>query len=145
MKNAYSLSILLVDDNESDGTITRFAIRSVVPDARIRYFESGADVVAYLQKIEDPAEYPHLMLLDLNMPGVDGIEVLKLLKVNRLKHFPVYMLSGSTILGEERLSLKCGADAFYEKPRDFDDTVHLFNRILPGFLIEQYGPQSLSA
>ena len=144
MKNAYHLSILLVDDNEADGAITRIAIRNVVPDARIRYFENGADAIVYLQHI-DPADYPHLMLLDLNMPGVDGIEVLKLLKVNRLKHFPVYMLSGSTILGEERLSLKCGADAFYEKPRDYNDTVALFHRILPGFLIEQYGPQSLSA
>ena len=145
MKNAYNLSILLVDDNEADGTITRIAIRSVMPDARIRYFESGADAIAHLQRIDDPADYPHLMLLDLNMPGVDGIEVLKLLKVNRLKHFPVYMLSGSTILGEERLSLRCGADAFYEKPRDYNDTVALFTRILPGFLIEQYGPQSLTA
>ena len=132
MKNAYNLSILLVDDNEADGTITRIAI-------------SGADAIAHLQRIDDPADYPHLMLLDLNMPGVDGIEVLKLLKVNRLKHFPVYMLSGSTILGEERLSLRCGADAFYEKPRDYNDTVALFTRILPGFLIEQYGPQSLTA
>lgn len=145
MNNAKNISILLVDDNEADGTITRIAIRSILPDARIKYFDHGGDVIAYLSQLQDSGEFPDLMLLDLNMPGVDGIEVLKLLRVHNLKKFPIFMLSGSTLLGEERLSIKCGANAFYEKPRDYTDTVALFERILPDFLIEQYGQHSLSA
>lgn len=145
MNRFSNISILLVDDNKADGTIIRLAIRSILPDSRITYFEHGADVIAHLSQIADSDENPDLMLLDLNMPGVDGIQVLKLLRVHQLKKFPVFMLSGSAILGEERLSLKCGADAFYEKPRDYTETVALFERILPDFLIEQYGQPSLSA
>lgn len=145
MKKINDFFVLLVDDNTAEGTLARLAIKSVIPTATIKYVESGADAIAWLQQLDHPMGFPDLMILDLNMPMVDGIEVLKLLKAFKLKSFPVYMLSGSSYLGEERLSLKCGADAFYEKRRDFEETVELFTEILPAFLVERFAETRISA
>ena len=130
-------SVLLIDDNPTEGTLARIAIRTVAPNANVQYFESGADAIVWLQQLPDPIAFPDLMILDLNMPDIDGIEVLKLLKATGLKQFPVYMISGSSYLGEERLSLKCGADAFYEKCHDYEDTVKLYEQILPEFITKR--------
>jgi two-component system response regulator len=126
------VEILLVEDNQDDVELTLHALKKENLANNIHVARDGEEALDFLfcngnhadRSFDDP---PRLILLDLKLPKVDGMEVLKRLKADpRTKTIPVVILTSSK---EERDLVKgydLGANSYIQKPVDFDqfrDTV----------------------
>ncbi len=118
--------ILLVEDNEEDIELTLEAFKEYDLDNRIDIVQNGEEALSYLlyqdQFSSRKKEKPCLILLDIKMPKMDGLEVLQNIRKNEeLKYIPIVMLTSSAL---EKDILKCydfGVNAYVVKPVDFHD------------------------
>lgn len=130
-----ALTILLVEDNESDVKITTRAFLQAELHTALFIVSDGQECLDFIRhegSYQDPAQYPRpdLILLDINMPRVDGFGVLKVLKADeRFKAIPVIMLSASKNDADVRKSYQLGANSFIQKPVDYEK----FTRVIEGF------------
>ncbi len=122
-------SILLVEDSEDDYEATIRAFKKANLHNPIAWCRSGQEALDYLHqegdyKKEAKEQHPDLVLLDLNMPGMDGRKTLQLIKENSdLKKIPVVILTTS---GDERDIETCyrmGANTYVQKPVNFDGLI----------------------
>lgn len=89
-----SISIFMVDDSLADAALIQLAAEQSNIPSRFRHFEDGQSALDYMRDIEN--ELPDLILLDLNMPGLSGHEVLvEIRKDPRLLRLPVLVLTSS--------------------------------------------------
>jgi two-component system response regulator len=125
-------SILLVEDEEAHAQLTKRAIRKAGNANRVDAVPDGEQALDYLfnrGKFSDHAKYPRpgLILLDIKLPGIDGIEVLKQIKEDPvLRRIPVIMLTTSE--REEDIAESYGhyANSYLTKPvgfKEFEDKV----------------------
>ena len=125
-------SILLVEDEEAHAELTTRAIRKAGNTNKIVTVENGENALDYLlnrNEYEDQELYPKpgLILLDIKLPGIDGIEVLRQIKENgRLKRIPVVMLTTSDRSEDINRAYDFHANSYLTKPvgfRDFSDKI----------------------
>jgi len=120
-----SKTILLVEDNPSDVELTRRALERshVVNDLVVA--EDGQQALDYLfgsgpYAARDPRELPSLVLLDLKLPKVDGLEVLGRLRADdRTRRVPVVILTSSNEEGDVASGYDLGVNSYIRKPVDF--------------------------
>jgi CheY-like chemotaxis protein len=116
-------TILLVEDNSDDEQLTLRAMRqSEVPNI-IRVARDGAEA---LDQLFGPtaARLPDLILLDLKLPKVNGLEVLKRLRTEeKTKSLPVVVLTSSDEERDILESYNLGANSYIRKPVDFDEFI----------------------
>lgn len=124
------VNILLVEDNEGDILLTLEALKEAQVHNIVSVVKDGQEALRYLQK-EGPFRdvlTPDIVLLDINLPKVDGKEVLQTIKNSAtLKTIPVVMLTTSDSETDIRDSYKCHANCYITKPVDFNkfiDVVH---------------------
>jgi chemotaxis family two-component system response regulator Rcp1 len=121
--------VLLVEDNMGDILLTREGFKRSSFPVNLHHVENGEDCLAFLKK-EGPfadAPSPDLILLDLNMPVMDGREVLKTLVADPVfRHLPVVVLTTSANEQDvqEMYDLRCST--YIVKPLDFEE----FQRII---------------
>lgn len=124
--------ILLVEDNPGDALLTREALRDAKMVNRLEWVQDGVEAMEYLRrqgKYAEAAE-PGLILLDLNMPRMDGREVLAELKTDpALKHIPVVVLTTSQAEEDILKSYDLHANCFISKPVDFGEFVRVVKSI----------------
>lgn len=118
------IDILLVEDNEGDILLTTEALLegNLVKDLNV--VKDGWEALEYLEKrgIYSNAKTPDLILLDINLPKLNGHEVLKNIKFQEhLKHLPVIMLSTSSSQEDVLNSYKSYANCYITKPIDVND------------------------
>ena len=119
-------TILLVEDNPDDEALTIRALKkhNVVNDVVVT--RNGADAIDFLfaqGKFEarDPSVFPTLVLLDLKLPKIDGIEVLRRMKADeRTKRLPVVILTSSQEDKDLAAAYDLGANSYITKPVDFE-------------------------
>jgi CheY-like chemotaxis protein len=115
--------ILVVDDNPGDVWLIREALSGTSPDREVRVVTDGEQAVAFLRG-EAPFEgapRPDLVLLDLNLPKVNGHEVLAEMKADpALASIPVVVLSTSRAQDDVVRAYKGHANSFVSKPLDLD-------------------------
>lgn len=120
--------ILIVDDSDDDFEATRRAFGKANLRNPIAHAICGEDALAYLRA--DGRPKPGLVLLDLNMPGMDGRRTLEIIKTSaELKDIPVVILTTSN---DERDVTKCyalGANTYIQKPVDLDGLVAAIQRL----------------
>lgn len=117
MKNA--VDILLVEDNPDDAGLTIRSLKKSNLANRLLHLEDGQEALDFL--FNDENEMPRLILLDLKMPKVDGIDVLRKLKGDeQRKIIPVVVLTSSKEEKDIVESYKLGVNAYIVKPVDFD-------------------------
>lgn len=119
--------ILLVEDNESDEKLTLLAFKRSGIANEVVVARDGADALDYLfaagtQAGRDASRLPSVMLLDLNLPRVDGLEVLRRVRADeRTKLLPVVVLTASKEDEDIIRSYSLGANAYVRKPVDFTE------------------------
>jgi CheY-like chemotaxis protein len=122
-------AILLAEDNADDVLLIRLALEKAGSAALLRVVGDGEEVVHYLQgdgAFADRAQFPipELLLLDLSMPRMNGLEVLAWLQPRaEWMHLPVVVLSGFCDEAAIRRAYELGASAFLIKPGEFSELV----------------------
>lgn len=117
--------ILLIEDNKMDIELTLNAFSEASLDNEIKVVTTGEEGISYLLgqgEFSDRKKYPlpHLILLDLKLPGISGIEVLKIIKnTPKIKRIPVIILTSSKDEGDRILSYDYGANSYLVKPISF--------------------------
>jgi CheY-like chemotaxis protein len=119
--NDITRPILLVEDNPMDIDLTRRAFVRRKLANPVEVAKDGEEALAYLSRWEAGAPLPIIILLDLKLPKVDGLEVLRQLKSHPQFHtIPVIVLTSSNEDKDIQTAYKLGANSYITKPVDFD-------------------------
>jgi CheY-like chemotaxis protein len=138
------MEILLVDDSAADTYLTKLALNEVLPDSRVRVVEDGEQALGYLDEIKkSPTTIPpDLIVLDLNMPRLDGFSVLTHLKaMPEYRSTPVIVLTTSTWQNDITRAYQLGALKYFSKPSKWEDYLTLGSQIAT--LWNQWRTQSI--
>jgi CheY-like chemotaxis protein len=121
-------AILLVDDDQVDAMTVRRALKELHVTNRLEHVENGEDALAFL--CDAAKERPCLILLDLNMPVMNGIEFLQAVKVDpELKCIPVVVLTTSDEQKDKLESFNLGVAGYMRKPVDYPQFVEIIRTI----------------
>jgi CheY-like chemotaxis protein len=127
--------ILLVDDNPDDYESTKRSFKKANLLNPLHWSQSGQDALEYLHKKgkykDDPSVVtPKLILLDLNMPGMDGRSVLQSIKGDtQLRRLPVVVLTTSSDPRDINRCYDLGASTYIQKPVGFDGLIEAATRL----------------
>jgi len=128
------ITILICDDDEDDRLLTKLALESAHIANDLRFVEHGEDLLDYLYQRgkyggeTGAAPRPGLILLDLNMPRIDGREVLRRVKADpTLADIPIVILTTSNLDADIMESYQLGVNSFITKPVTFSGLVDAMN------------------
>jgi CheY-like chemotaxis protein len=142
--NHHVSSVLIVDDDEGHAILIRENLEAAGLRARIEHFSDGQAVLDFFAK--GVANHPdtYLVLLDIRMPKVDGIEVLRRLKADpALARLPVIMLTTTDDTREINRCYALGCNGYIQKPVDYEkfaDAIRNLGLFVPLLLIPTVGP-----
>jgi CheY-like chemotaxis protein len=131
MVRSVAVTILMADDDVDDRDLTRDAMRKNRLQGDLKWVEDGEELLDYLNhrgRYSGPkaAPRPGIILLDLNMPKMDGREALREIKANpELRRIPIIILSTSSADEDVVRSYDLGANCFITKPGTFEQLVDL--------------------
>ncbi len=117
------VEILLIEDNPNDAELTIDALRKRNLANRVQIFEDGAQALDYIfgrGKYAKHKSKPKLILLDLKLPKISGLEVLKEIKASKkTRHIPVVVLTSSKEESDIKEAYNLGVNSYIVKPVDF--------------------------
>lgn len=114
-------SILLVEDNPVDLDLTLRAFANRKLGNPVHVARDGVEALAWMARWDAGEPWPALILLDLKLPKIDGLEVLRQLKSHRKFHaIPVVILTTSSENFDMQKAYQLGANSYIVKPVDFD-------------------------
>ncbi len=129
---ARTIEVLLVEDDPGDVLLTKEALQDNKVHNRLHVVNNGVDAMAFLGR-EEPyagAPTPDLVLLDLNLPRMDGREVLAAIKSDEaLRRIPVVVLTTSEAEEDVLRSYNLHANAYITKPVDFTQFVRVVRQV----------------
>lgn len=126
------IEILLVEDDPGDVLITREAFAEHKVSNRLTVCTDGAEALRFLRREGEHAgaTRPDIVLLDLNLPGVDGRAVLEVVRADpALNDIPVVVLTSSVAEEDFLRSHELRVDTYIAKPVDFASLMHVVRRI----------------
>ncbi|MEV4895643.1 response regulator [Nonomuraea sp. NPDC055795] len=126
------IEVLLVEDDQGDILLTREAFELNKVKNRLHVVNDGEQALAFLRREEGygDAPRPDLVLLDLNLPRMDGMEVLEEVKADAtLRSIPVVILTTSEAEEDIIRSYQLHANAYVTKPVDFDQFIRVVRQI----------------
>lgn len=119
--NGEPLTILLIEDNPDHATLVIRNLKNFLVANAIVHLEDGEQAMNYLNSIGNGKIKPHLVLLDLRLPKIDGLEILCHIKnTQTLCDIPVVVLSTSDADRDMARASKCHANSYLVKPVDFE-------------------------
>lgn len=122
--------ILLVEDNEGDIVLTSEAFEECGCKAAIQVARNGKEAINILFDQNQDGQLPDLILLDINLPLLNGHEVLKKIKENeKTRHIPVVILTTSSAISDINLTYENYANCFITKPADINDFFETINAL----------------
>lgn len=111
----------MIDDDDEDRMLMQEIFIEIGFPEAVHYEESGESALLYLEGLASD-KLPAVIVLDLNMPRLNGTQILKLLKTNeRLKHITVIIYSTSVNHIEKEQALKLGAHSYVIKPSSYQE------------------------
>ncbi len=131
------LRLMVIDDDPLQAEIMRRLLKAH-DDVECAIYQTADDALVELRAARRE-HFPHLILLDLRMPGIDGHAVQRLLTADdRLRPIPVIVLSGSTLESDAEAAYQLGAAAYLPKPDELDELrellanlIGLWQRVMP--------------
>ncbi len=130
-------TVLLVEDSPADAELAVIAIRQARPEVAVEVVNSGEAALRYLYHDGEHADAPtpDLMLLDFNLPGRSGVEVLELVKSDEaLRAIPVVMFSNSNAGSDVASAYRHHANAYLLKPMEYADIKESLTALLAFWL-----------
>jgi CheY-like chemotaxis protein len=136
-------TVLLAEDDPNDRRLFQLALRRNQKPIQVHEVADGMEVIQYLKgegKFEDRAKFPlpNLLILDLKMPRMTGLEVL-----HWLRHRPEFarlctvMLSGSGLDKDVAEAYQLGVNSYFRKPNDFNHFIKVLNAIFEYWLLTE--------
>jgi CheY-like chemotaxis protein len=132
------MEIYLVDDSADQRLLVRTIFKEFLPNYNLRSFQGAAELYQFLV-LQSAPEYsgrrPALIILDLKMPSIDGVELLKLIRktpdnsVTRWSAIPVVILTHSSAQEHIQRCYDAGASSFIVKPLEFEELRYLLETI----------------
>jgi two-component system response regulator len=134
MTDLQQVEILLVEDNPEDAEMTMRALRKRNLANHLHWVKDGEEALEYLFSTgryagRGMSQPPRLVLLDIKMPKVDGIEVLRRVKGSELRQVPVVVMTSSNEERDVVESYRLGVNSYIVKPVQFDDFVETVSKI----------------
>ncbi|HYG40948.1 MAG TPA: response regulator [Cytophagales bacterium] len=123
------LDVLLIEDNSTDADLTMRALKKKNNGLKIKHVEDGAEALDFIfsqgvYSNRNPSFLPKLILMDLQLPRINGHEVLKQIKNNeRTRKTPIVILTSSSHLQDVMECYSNGANAYMVKPMDFEEYI----------------------
>ncbi|GAB4031226.1 response regulator [Spirosoma jeollabukense] len=112
-------AVWFVDDDEDDRLFVRSAFEDIGPAVTVLTLNNGEQLLA---ELKDCGGLPKLILLDLNMPGLNGFDLLRQLRSTpSFTHIPVVIFTTSSNEPDRQKSLTAGANGFLTKPTTYED------------------------
>jgi CheY-like chemotaxis protein len=128
MRYGDTVDILLVEDDSGDVELTREALRDSKLTLKLHVVEDGEKALQFMRR-EKPYEdmpRPDLVLLDLNLPRIDGREVLKIVKADeKLRDIPIVVVTTSDAEADIVRSYNLGANCYITKPIGLDQFLNV--------------------
>ena len=124
--------VLQVEDNQGDILLTREAFKESNNDCELFVVNDGQEAINFLEQIPpySNAEIPNLILLDINLPKVNGLEVLRYIKSNsKLKNIPVIMFTTSSSQKDINESYRNYANCYITKPIEIADFFKIIKNV----------------
>lgn len=145
------VSIMLVEDNEDDVLLTLRALRKhTVATEELVVSRDGGDALDFLftrgdYEERNPAILPRLILLDINLPRVNGLEVLREIRADpRTRLTPVVMLTSSAAQKDLLASYRAGANGYIQKPVDNREFERIAEQVVSYWIGLNRGPGSFT-
>lgn len=135
--------IVLVEDNPDDEALTLRALKKNGIANEVVVLRDGAEALDYLLSVGGPS--PHLVLLDLKLPRIDGLEVLRRLRTEaRTALLPIVILTSSNEERDLVESYRLGANSYICKPVDFEQFTEAVRQLGLYWLVLNQVPQTAS-
>ena len=135
-------TILLVEDNPDDEALTVLALRRETA-TNVEVARDGQEALDYL--FNDAKSMPRLVLLDLALPEMDGLKVLRRIREHeRTRRVPVVILTGFSVRNDVAAAYRSGANSYVRKPVDFDQFAEVIHQLAWYWLAVNQPPPRLS-
>lgn len=147
--NNQKVEILLVEDNPSDEELTMRALKKYKLSNNIFVVRDGSEALDYIfgtgkYSGRDSNNHPKVILLDLKLPKVDGLEVLRRVKADpKTKHIPVVVLTSSSEERDVVESYHLGANSYIVKPVDFKQFTESIRELGMYWLLLNEAPEQM--
>jgi len=130
--------VYIVDDDPDDRQIILDAFLENNAEMDYVFAEDGSQLMQNLQEADNGSDLPTLILLDLNMPGMLGLQALKEIKSDkRFSSIPTIVLTTSTLPMDKKLSYEYGANCFLSKPSFYNELV-LITKMIARLYFKEY-------
>ncbi len=130
------MALVMVDDDEEDCMLVDEALKLACVGCTFRCFADGDKLLDYLNHDGRPTDlqtypFPDLILLDLNMPRMDGRQILKALKTDqRFRSIPTIILTTSRDLDDVKACYDLGANSYITKQSSFDEVISCIKTLI---------------
>jgi len=144
MHSLEKMKVLVVEDSDDDVTIIKRAMRKSEVKCDLYFARDGEEAldVLYQRKEFEDTPRPDLILLDLNLPKIDGLDVLETIKKDeKLRRIPVIVLTISDKEGDMVRAYDSGAASFMTKPVDSKDFERLIQTVQDYWRIARIPPE----
>lgn len=127
--------ILLVEDKRDDAMLALRALKECHINSQVEVVRDGEEALDFLWQRgryaeNPPIQIPHVILLDIKLPKMDGLEVLQNIRASdRTRHYPVVMLTSSKEPRDIEESYRLGANSYIQKPLDFSRFIDAVRQI----------------
>lgn len=136
-------TILLVEDNSNDALLTQRSLKKANIMNKVVWVKDGAEAIDYLfiNCLQQGEKLPQLVLLDIHMPKVNGIEVLQRIRADEsLSWLPVIIFTSSKEEKDLVESYRLGINSYVCKPINFDDFSAVVSTVGCYWLLVNHGP-----
>jgi CheY-like chemotaxis protein len=123
--------LLVVDDDIDDIELIQDALNQIQDGPELRYFLSAEDLLKFFREESDTSLPPFAITLDINLPDMDGIALLAILKKEfGMEYIPISIVTASNSIKQKVQCLEYGADNFFTKPVKISDWLTIIQSVV---------------